>query len=103
MQWLLELCLEPRGYWVAIILLAILLSLAVVAIVGIVQWRIVRQSEQQAALTQDMLQRGMSAEDIYRILSSSRGGLRGLIDAAGMHLKRRPVPGTDGLVGNDPR
>lgn len=103
MQWLLEMCLEPRGFWVAIIILAFILGLAVVAIVGIVQWRVVRQSEQQVVLTQDMLQRGMSAEDIYRILSASRGGLRGLIDAAGLHLKRRPVPQMDGSVGNCPR
>jgi uncharacterized membrane protein len=67
------LCLQPGGYWVALVILALIGCLTVVMTVALVQWRKVRQAEQQAVLTQDMLQRGMSAEEILRVLAACQG------------------------------
>jgi hypothetical protein len=74
MQWLLDLALQPGGYWVAIVILTLLVCLTVVTNVALIQWRKVRQGEQQAALTQEMIQRGMSAGEIDQVLAASRGG-----------------------------
>ena len=38
------------------------------------QWRLHRRTEIEAALKQDMLDRGMSAEDIERVMRASLGG-----------------------------
>jgi len=38
------------------------------------QWRLHRRTEIEAALKQDMLNRGMSAEDIERVLRASLSG-----------------------------
>ena len=37
------------------------------------QWRLHRRTEMEAALKQEMLQRGMSAEEIERVLSARMG------------------------------
>ena len=44
--------------------------IAVTAIVA-VQWRKVRQADFEASLKHDMLNRGMSAEDIERVIKAS--------------------------------
>ena len=40
------------------------------------QWRIHRRTEMEVSLKQDMINRGMSAEDIERVLSASMTGQR---------------------------
>jgi hypothetical protein len=44
-----------------------------VLIVGIVQWRKLRQMEMENGLKQMMLERGMSADEIVQVLSASSG------------------------------
>jgi hypothetical protein len=38
------------------------------------QWRLHRRTETEAVLKQDMLNRGMSAEDIERVIKARLGG-----------------------------
>ncbi|MBC7816122.1 MAG: hypothetical protein IAG10_04405 [Planctomycetaceae bacterium] len=38
------------------------------------QWRRARKAELELMLKQDMLQRGMSADDIVKVLKASQGG-----------------------------
>jgi hypothetical protein len=40
------------------------------------QWRIHRRTEMEFSLKQDMINRGMSAEDIERVLTASMAGCR---------------------------
>jgi hypothetical protein len=59
-------------------LVAMLLSFLVggaVALTAIVtaHWRKARQAEREAALKHEMLQRGMSAEEIVLVISATRG------------------------------
>jgi hypothetical protein len=51
-------------------MLTVGLIIAVTAII-VTNWRRVRQSDAESALKQDMLQRGMSAEDIERIIRAT--------------------------------
>jgi hypothetical protein len=54
--------------------LAIVGGLLIAAIgIFVGSWRKVRQAEMDAALKQDMLNRGMSAEEIERVLKASSG------------------------------
>jgi surface antigen len=48
-------------------------SLTITAVVSTiaVQWRKVRQAEVEASLKQDMIQRGLSADDIQKVLGAS--------------------------------
>lgn len=54
--------------------LVAVVSGALIAITAILsgQWRRVRQTEIEASLKHDMLTRGLSAEDIERVLGASR-------------------------------
>jgi hypothetical protein len=40
------------------------------------QWRLHRRTEMEVSLKQEMISRGMSAEDIERVLSASMAGCR---------------------------
>jgi hypothetical protein len=65
-----------------------------VAIVAVVQWRMVRIAELEANLKREMIQRGMSAEEIVHVLS----GKPPIVP----HTKRsadRPVKETADFVG----
>jgi hypothetical protein len=44
----------------------------VVAIIGIFQWRKIEQRRMEAALKQEMLERGMSADEIVRVIEASQ-------------------------------
>ena len=46
-------------------------ALCVAAVMIAVQWRKLRQTEIDAALKQEMIQRGMSADEITKILAAS--------------------------------
>jgi hypothetical protein len=48
----------------------------IIAVTAIVtaHWRKTRQTEQEAALKQEMLQRGLSAEEIVQVIRATRGG-----------------------------
>jgi hypothetical protein len=53
---------------------AILLSsIVAISIVAISQWKKVRIAEMEATLKQQMIDRGMSADEIVRVLSASAG------------------------------
>ena len=47
----------------------VVLAVIIIAIVGIVQWRKLRQAEIEAALKRDLLDRGLSADEVVRVLS----------------------------------
>ena len=49
----------------------LILGITVVSVVGINQWRRLRQAEMETALKQQMLERGMSADEIAQVLSAS--------------------------------
>ena len=69
MKWFVDLCLQPGGYWVAVVLLALVGCLTFVTALALVQWRKVRCAECQSLLVQEMLQRGISAEETLQILA----------------------------------
>jgi hypothetical protein len=71
MKWFMDLCLQPGGYWVAIVILGLVVCLTFVTSVACVQWRKLREAEQNAGLTQEMIQRGMSAGEIVQVLNAS--------------------------------
>jgi hypothetical protein len=72
MKAFLDLCVQPGGFWLPVFILSLMFFLTLVGIVAIVQWRELRQSELQAALTQTMLQRGMPAAEILQTLAAYR-------------------------------
>jgi hypothetical protein len=66
-----ELLSKMRGDDVALVLFFTLSFLAGMIVWLSLQWRLHRRTELEAALKQDMLNRGMSAEDIERVLRAS--------------------------------
>lgn len=52
-------------------------GVAFVAVVGIMQWRKHRQNEMNFKLKQEMIQRGMSVDEIERVLKASDTSLAG--------------------------
>jgi hypothetical protein len=72
--------------------LSVMLTFTALALAGLVigltalvtyHWRGVRQFETEAALKQEMIQRGMSAEDIERVLRASAAGAPAACSTAG--------------------
>jgi len=53
------------------VIVAALMSVTIIVAIVANQWRKVRVAEQEAALKQTMLERGMSAEEIVRVLTAS--------------------------------
>jgi hypothetical protein len=47
-------------------------GVTLVAIIGIFQWRKIEQRRMEAALKQEMLERGMSADEIVRVIEASQ-------------------------------
>ncbi len=70
-HWLAVLPPGDRMVAVMFVLMAIAGIVIVVVTVLAVQWRRVRQAEVDAALKRDMLERGMSAADIERVVQAS--------------------------------
>jgi hypothetical protein len=56
---------------VSMIVVVTVTAVVILAMFGMIQWRRVRQAEIEAALKQEMLGRGMSVEDIERVLKAS--------------------------------
>ena len=73
MQQFLELCSQPGGFWLPVLILCLMFFLTLVAIVAVVEWRKLRQAELLVALAEDMLQRGAPAADILAALAACRG------------------------------
>jgi hypothetical protein len=55
-----------------------LIGATIVAIIGFIQWRKVRIAEMEATLKQQMLDRGMSADEITRVLAATSASSHGL-------------------------
>jgi hypothetical protein len=72
MQWFLDLCERPGGYWLPVFVLALMLCLTLVAMVAVAERGRFRRAKLQADLTHAMLQRGMSAVEILQTLAASR-------------------------------
>jgi hypothetical protein len=72
MQEFLNLCVQPGGYWLPVLILGMMLCLTLVAMVAVGEWGKLRRAKLQASLTQAMLQRGMSAVEILQMLAASR-------------------------------
>ena len=49
----------------------VILGIMVISVVGITQWRKLRQAAMETALKHQMLEQGMSAEEIALVLSAS--------------------------------
>src|SRR5262245_6110709 len=86
-----ELLSRLRSEDLVVVVLFLLCFLAGLTVWLSLQWRLHRRSELEGALKQDMLNRGMSAEDIERVLraSSRRTEMDGVIKliARGMSLE----------------
>jgi hypothetical protein len=72
MQWFLDLCVQPGGFWLPVFILALMLCLTLVAMVAVAEWGKLRRAKLQAGLTQALLQRGMSANEILQTLAASQ-------------------------------
>ena len=59
-----------NGQLFVLIIIALALTSGIVKCIAN-QWRKIRQAEMEAALKQDMLNRGMSAQEIQTVLSAS--------------------------------
>ncbi|MBI3410309.1 MAG: hypothetical protein HY040_18375 [Planctomycetes bacterium] len=62
---------RPNGALLIPITLFVVMGVASIIIGGLGQWRKHRQTEVEAKLIQDMLQRGMSAEEIATVLHAA--------------------------------
>jgi hypothetical protein len=49
----------------------LIMAILAISVVGIIQWRKIRQAEMETALKQQMLERGMSANEIAQVMSAS--------------------------------
>lgn len=58
---------EVLGPWGDMLIIGII----VISVVGMIQWRKFRQAGMDAALKEQMLERGMSADEIVQVLSAS--------------------------------
>jgi hypothetical protein len=72
MQWFLDVCVQPGGYWLPVFILALMLCLTLVAMVAVAERGKFRRAKLQADLTQAMLQRGMSPVEIHQTLAAAR-------------------------------
>jgi hypothetical protein len=73
MQQLFDSLTKPGSEGLGMVLLTLLVCLTVVTCVALVQWRKLRQSEQRAVLLQEMIQRGMAADEILQVIAVSQG------------------------------
>jgi hypothetical protein len=62
-----------HGFWVCVVGLPVL---GWVVTEAVANWRKVKVSEQAAVLKQNMIERGMSADDIERVLRAGKPGDR---------------------------
>jgi hypothetical protein len=60
------------GKDLSLVLIFLVVGATVVAIIGLFQWRKIEQRRMEASLKQEMLQRGMSADDIVRVIEASQ-------------------------------
>jgi hypothetical protein len=65
---------KPEDVFVFLVLLLLLIGTLTIFLA--IQWRKIRLAEMEAVLKQDMLNRGMSAEDIRTVLETSLGAVR---------------------------
>ncbi len=74
MQWFLDVCVQPGGYWLPVFILALMLCLTLVAMVAVAERGKLRRAKLKADVTKAMLQRGMSPVEILHTLAASQGG-----------------------------
>jgi hypothetical protein len=80
------------GKDLSLVLIFLVSGATVVAIIGLFQWRKIEQRRIEAALKQEMLERGMSADDIVRVIQASQAK-PGPVDVE----KARPQPRADSV------
>ncbi len=56
---------------VTVLGIPLLISIAVISVVYIIQWKRVRQAQIEADLKKEMIERGMSADEIVKVLQAS--------------------------------
>jgi hypothetical protein len=81
----------PSGKDLSMVLVFLFMGATVVAIFGLIQWRKIEQRRMETSLKQEMLQRGMSADDIVRVIE---GGSR--LTPKKPARDRRRVPSING-------
>ncbi len=79
---------KPEDVFVFLVLLLLLIGTLTIFLA--IQWRKIRLAEMEAVLKQDMLNRGMSADEIRTVLETSMAG----VSAA--PSQKRVVIGSDG-------
>ena len=62
----------PSGKDLSIVLVFLVVGVTLIAIFGFIQWRKIEQRRMEAGLKQEMLQRGMSADEIVRVIEASQ-------------------------------
>lgn len=60
-----------RGEILSPLIGLLIMAILAISVVGIFQWRKIRQAEMENALKQQMLERGMSANEIAQVISAS--------------------------------
>jgi hypothetical protein len=72
MQWFLDLCVQPGGFWLPVLILGAMLCLSLVAMVAVAERGKLRRAKLQADLTKAMIQRGMSPAEIQEGIQRMR-------------------------------
>ena len=72
MQEFFKALTSPGGEHLSMALVWLFGGATVVSIIGIFQWRKIEQRRMEASLKQEMLQRGMSADEIVRVIEASQ-------------------------------
>jgi hypothetical protein len=72
MQDLFNALTGPSGKDLSIVLVFLFVALTLVAVFGLIQWRNIEQRRMETSLKQEMLERGMSADDIVRVIEASQ-------------------------------
>jgi hypothetical protein len=68
MQWFLDLCVQPGGYWVPVLIIVLMLCATLVAMVAVAEQGKFRRAKLHADLTQAMLARARSEADLNQVL-----------------------------------
>ena len=84
MQEFLHALSGPNGELLIPVVMAVVGGIIAVCAIVMVQWRKHRLAEMEISLKQEMVQRGMSAEDIERVLAAGHSAQR-----QGLHRQAR--------------
>jgi hypothetical protein len=70
MQDLFNALTGPSGKDLSLVLVILFVGATLVAIFGLIQWRNIEQRRMETALKREMLEQGMSADDIVRVIEA---------------------------------